>query len=219
MFNIIFPLVLLFWGFVISIFLCFPFISKGYIYLYGAFGEWRALSALKKELPDSYHIFANVKIHENMEADLVVVGPSGVYDVEVKNYKGRIEGDAESKGWTLHKIGRNGGVYEKGIKNPLGQLKRNIYILSKYLRIKGSPAWVNGVVFFVNENASFSHEVLNQRECFMDAGSLGDEIRKNERCPSLSERQINEICEVLEPCISGKPAMRKVDFERETSRS
>ena len=95
----------------------------------GSWGEHKALSALSEALPDQYHLFVNVSVHEKMESDMVVVGPNGVFIVEVKSFNGTLEGGVNDRKWVLHKVGREGGRYTKTIKNPLGQLKRNIAIL------------------------------------------------------------------------------------------
>ena len=70
-------------------------------------------------LPDTYHIFTSVRVHEKMEADAVVVGQNGVFVVESKNYKGELVGTANDKKWTLNKIGRKGGEYSKSVPNRL----------------------------------------------------------------------------------------------------
>lgn len=57
------------------------FLLSGYLFSQcsrrcsGSWGEHKALSALSKELPDQYHLFVNVSVHEKMESDMVVVGP------------------------------------------------------------------------------------------------------------------------------------------------
>lgn len=46
--------------------------------------------------------------------------------------------------------------------NPIKQVKRQIYILSKYLKDNGIKAWIDGYVFFANHNSPVdSKYVLN----------------------------------------------------------
>lgn len=172
------------------------------IYFAGADGEKKALKEIETALPDTYHVFANVKVQENMEADMVVVGPAGVFDVEVKNYNGRLEADVEQDTWTLHKYGRKGGEYGKEIKSPIRQLKRNIHILAGFLRENNIHVWVDGAILFVNPNTSFSSTRMNLSNCFMSGKALGDQILQHESIRQIPQHQVNQICTVLDSCTS-----------------
>ena len=93
----------------------------------GAIGEQKAVDELAK-LPDSYHIINNFKLNFNkpifnrktgetilsVQADHIVVGPTGVFLVETKN-------------WSQESI-KNENLY-----SPVDQIKRSSYALFIYL--------------------------------------------------------------------------------------
>lgn len=46
-----------------------------------------------------------------------------------------------------------GNTFEKNVKNPIKQVKRQIYILAKYLDYYGSRVWVDGYVLLIHGNS------------------------------------------------------------------
>ena len=65
-------------------------------------GEKRVLDFLEFNLPDTYYIIPNVEIASTnprnnriqyWEYDLIVVAPHAIYNIENKDWRGRIEGD------------------------------------------------------------------------------------------------------------------------------
>lgn len=179
--------------------------------LHGSWGEEKALSELQEKLSDDYHIFVDVRVHEKMESDLVITGPNGVFIVEIKNYKGKIEGRADDREWTLHKTGRRGGQYTKTLANPLRQLRRNLYVLSQYLKIQKTPAWLEGRVYFVHKNEWVGGCIPDR--CVANLDVLAHSIRVHipRRYPTAA--QLEGINASLEKCIAKAPAMTKEDFE------
>lgn len=122
----------------------------------GVLGESRALKVLKT-LPDTYHIFSNVTIDQKIgeekkksELDHLVVGPSGIFVIEVKNHYGKITGTADDHHWQQKKSGKQGGVIEGTLYNPTKQVSTHVFRLSKKLQHLGVHSWVQGVVFFSN---------------------------------------------------------------------
>ena len=79
----------------------------------GLEGEQAAAQVLCR-LPDSYSCYQNLRVFydgKESEMDMVVVGPTGVFIVEVKNQNGTIIGDWDQPYWTQEKIGQKGGQY------------------------------------------------------------------------------------------------------------
>lgn len=116
----------------------------------GVSGENTATKALAA-LPDDYSVFTNVHLSDGQkrcEIDAVLVGPKGVFAIEVKGHNGIIEGSHDQENWTQHKVGRKGGEYSNSIKSPIRQLNRNIYFLANYYKQKNINAWINGIVAF-----------------------------------------------------------------------
>ena len=179
----------------------------------GSWGEHEALSGLSKELPDQYHLFVNVSVHEKMESDMVVIGPNGVFIVEVKSFNGTLEGSVNDRNWVLHKVGRKGGRYTKTIKNPLRQLKRNIAILSQYLKLERCSAWIDGVVLFPNDNTEWCDGVPDK--CFEASRDVAQHIVSYEPRRPLSEHLIGKLIASLEKCQEGS-AMTLNEFKDKT---
>lgn len=124
----------------------------------GASGELKTLKQLDK-LPDDYVLFNQIDVPNAKtkrgytELDLVVVGPNGVFVIEVKNNNSKVTGDEQAPNWTAHKVGQKGGRYTAEVRNPIKQLKKQVHVLSNYLKGKKASTWLEGVVFFSHRNA------------------------------------------------------------------
>lgn len=127
------------------------------ILLAGAAGEDIVIERLK-QLPDSYTVYNQVDIPNAKsrtgynEADIIVVGPNAVFVIEVKHNSGRISGTDSDAQWRVKKVSRGGGIYGKTMRNPISQVKRLIWLLSRELKAKHSRAWIQGVVLFSHHN-------------------------------------------------------------------
>ena len=122
----------------------------------GRCGEVVATNAIKGVLRDGDLLFTNVEISYNdrpTELDNVVVNQYGVFIIEVKNYKGRLYGTEDDYEWKKYKDDGYGNTFEKNVKNPIKQVKRQIYILAKYLDYYGSRVWVDGYVLLIHGNS------------------------------------------------------------------
>lgn len=129
----------------------------------GVQGERIALWIMRL-LPGDYHIFPGLRITDetgSSEMDLVILGPTGIFVVEAKNYKGKLNGDwsdhdlyqkrvKESRRGLLRRKYRR-EVGETKVKyNPLKQVGTHVYRLSRYLKKEGVACWIQGCVWFVN---------------------------------------------------------------------
>lgn len=143
-----------FWWFLLAVFLII-FLNTGATKRAGAAGEDTTLSILSA-LPDSYTIFNQIPVPNEQsrtgytELDFIVLGPNGVFVIEVKNHNGTITGSEEDREWIQHKIGRNGTPYTASMRNPIRQLKRQIWALNQFTKKRGYATWLEGIVFFSN---------------------------------------------------------------------
>lgn len=168
----------------------------------GIAGERFATDVLSM-LPNSYTVFQNVTVthaDKKSEIDNIVVGKSGVFIVEVKNHNGYISGDLEDTQWIQHKVGRGGTPYEKEMYNPVKQVGTHIYRLANYLRDKGVSTYIEGIVYFVNDDCRLrltgnstisvfsSYEQEEERICryILDGNS------------NLDGRSVNTICRLID---------------------
>lgn len=119
----------------------------------GLKGEKQTIRILKK-LPKNYYVLNNVYIKHKgrkKELDFIVIGPNGVFIVEVKNHKGEIVGNYNDEVLVQNKMGKNGGKYSKEFKNPLMQLNEQVVLTKNFLLSYNLNISINGVVYFSND--------------------------------------------------------------------
>ena len=120
--------------------------GKGYSWQKGLEGE-NLVSDYLNTLPKNYFVYNDVKLPgKGGNIDHIVIGPTGIYVIETKNYSGkyRIKGNQ----WTYYKNG-----YPKVIKNNPGtQVRRNTKDLINFLSEKGistTGTWITSLVAFI----------------------------------------------------------------------
>lgn len=179
-----------------------PFLNFGTTEEFGAKGEDATLEILK-QLPDSYTLFNQVKVPNEesrdgtTELDFIVVGPNGVFAVEVKHNNSTIYGNETAKEWRVLKIGRGGTPYTKIIRNPVKQVKKQIWALSSFLKAKKHKVWVEGMVFLSNPNSRLEFEGESSIPIIQQNG-LVEHIQncKPRYIPSDIQRVIRNIAEI-----------------------
>jgi len=169
------------------------------IQLHGLNGERRLTSQLAK-LPEDYDIYTNVFVEwqgKKSELDSVVVGPTGIYVVEMKSMRGRVYGDEAEKNWYLEKTGRQGGVYGKEFYNPTKQVGTHVYRLANNLRPLSKNLWVQGVVLFDRETSldvtsqkSIVTNDVDQLRAYIEKQPLTVEAKDIARIKSYFERGV-----------------------------
>lgn len=129
----------------------------------GIRGEKAAARAVESVLREGDRLFTNVIIEYNgepAELDIVVVNRYGVFIIEVKNYIGYIVGGEDDYVWQKFKTTDAGNTYERTVKNPIRQVKREIYILAHFLEYYGSRVWVKGYVILLHDNSPVESNYL-----------------------------------------------------------
>ena len=120
----------------------------------GMRGEAIAEEVIRSVLRPEDVLLTNVGIEfeeKLAELDCVVVNTCGVFIFEVKNYSGTLYGDVEDQYWEKEHVSATGNTYWKNVRNPIGQVKRQIYLLASYLRYYGVNVWVEGFVILLND--------------------------------------------------------------------
>lgn len=129
----------------------------------GKLGEEKAFSVIRSVLKEGDLLFTNVSfVYDGRpaETDCIIVNKFGVFIIEVKNYVGKIIGSEKDFEWTKYKLTERGNVYEKTVKNPVRQVKRQIYLLAKYLDYHGVRVWVKGYALFIHGNSPIKSESI-----------------------------------------------------------
>lgn len=160
----------------------------------GKEGELQAKKILNHYLNENDLLLNNVNISihgRNTELDYVVINNNGVFIFEVKNFSGKLVGDEDDQYWNKYKISRGNKEYIKEIRNPIKQLKREIYLLKEYLKYYGVDLWIEGYVLFVNMNSPVESEyTVNDK-------SEIDDILHLRRNQVLTKNQIEKIISIL----------------------
>jgi len=116
-------------------------------------GEKRLLDYLEIHLPEYYYLIPNVEIASTnpknnrtqyWEYDLIVVAPHGIYNIENKDWKGRIEGDDHY--WYLN---------DRQMPNPLKTGRQKTAILASKLKetnFEWKKAWIQNMLTLSFDN-------------------------------------------------------------------
>lgn len=122
----------------------------------GRRGEEIAAEIISRVLREGDHLLTNIEIAydgRQAEMDCIIVNKFGVFIFEVKNYSGQLAGEEDDYEWQKIKITDSGNMYAKQVKNPIRQLKRQVYLLAHYLRHHRVKAWVEGYVILLHQNS------------------------------------------------------------------
>lgn len=122
----------------------------------GRHGEEIAVEIISRVLKEGDHLLTNIEIAydgRRAEMDCIVVNKFGVFIFEVKNYSGQLVGDEDDYEWQKVKITDSGNMYAKQVKNPIRQLKRQVYLLAHYLQDHRIRVWVEGHVILLHQNS------------------------------------------------------------------
>ena len=160
----------------------------------GKEGEILAGKMIHQYLNEQDILFNNVEIvvhGRETELDYVVINKNGVFIFEVKNYSGELEGNEDDQYWNKYKISSGNNEYVKEVRNPIKQLKREIYLLKEYLKYYGIDLWINGYVLFVNMNSPIDSDYTINNESELNS------ILHTRGGQTLNKKQIEKIVNIL----------------------
>ena len=160
----------------------------------GIRGEEAAARAIESVLREDDHFLKNVSIEYDgkpAELDNVIVNKYGVFIIEVKNYTGYIVGNEDDYEWQKYKTTDAGNTYEKTVKNPIRQVKRQVYILARYLEYYGPRAWVRGYAILLHGNSPVQSEYV-----LTSLADIDHAIHTPDR-RMLDAKTVNRITELL----------------------
>jgi hypothetical protein len=160
----------------------------------GLDGEEALRTYLKNTLPDEYTLFYNVPV-EHGDIDCLLMGPGGLYAIEVKNHKGVITYTNNS--WRQLKRSRHGNVYMGKLNNPSMQLIQNIKWLKGYLGRYDIKPWIKGLIVFTNPGVILSIDNLPIVKA-VKLEDLGKTITDdNILSPSLQQKTETHILQLM----------------------
>ncbi|MDQ3706498.1 MAG: NERD domain-containing protein [Chloroflexota bacterium] len=107
--------------------------SQEYSYRTGSVGEQRVVDRMLEVLDAQWTIFRNVDLgNRDGDIDVVLVGPGGIWAVEVKNYKGTFR--VVNGSWYYE---TSNGHMERMRRGPGAQVRTNASQLCEYLKERG----------------------------------------------------------------------------------
>jgi len=160
----------------------------------GRIGDSIATAVIQEILREDDVLLTNVEIclqDRQMELDNVIVNGNGVFVIEVKNWSGELSGTEDDYEWIESKMTPGGYFYQKKLKNPIRQIKRQIYILSQFLKQNEIRVWVYGYVFFVQYNSPIESQYILKTQQDIDVaihGNIGN---------ALTDAEIKKIKDLL----------------------
>lgn len=163
----------------------------------GRRGEEYVSDLIRDILNEDDILLNNVSISaddKEAELDNVIINKNGIFVIEVKNYSGILVGDEDDYEWVKKKISSGGELYIKDVKNPIKQVKRQVYVLSQYLKDNKINVWIDGYVFLVERNSPVSSEYVLESE-----GDIEEVIHRPGKKP-LSEKTVIKITNLLKRC-------------------
>ena len=161
-------------------------------------GEEEALWQIRRVLHNDDTLLTNVELSfEGMctELDAVIVNTYGVFIIEVKNYSGVLKGGEDDFEWTKIKTTPGGQKFIINVKNPLKQVKRQTYILAKYLERAGISVWVTGFALLLQGNSPVQNKYV-----LTSLSDLDHRIHTPGR-KRLSAHTAKQICTLLKRSI------------------
>jgi len=120
-------------------------------YRAGMIGEQKVTRTLSAALSDEYSIFIDVKLESMVSGNIdhIVVGPTGIFVIETKNYKGKISYYGDN--WE--------GV---GRRSPSRQARINAMRIKKVLAssscLKSKPFWIQGIVVLADNRSEITEK-------------------------------------------------------------
>ncbi len=133
--------------------------------LAGNRGEAKATRIIQSVLRSNDWLFTHFTLESNgrrSEMDEIVVNQFGVFIFEVKDWNGTITGREEDSNWLQYKTTYEDQTYENVRKNPIKQVRGQVYALKEYLKENGVYVWVSGYVLMLQGNSPVrSERVLN----------------------------------------------------------
>jgi hypothetical protein len=160
-------------------------------YRRGQEGEDNVVQLIVQALDGNWHLFRNISLpgRNKGDLDLVLVGPPGVWVLEVKNFSGTYRNVGEN--WQY----RNGKHWRNISKNLSRQAFNNALRLANFLQADRLKVFVNTAIVWANPESPLYVE--NPSVAVWRYDRLPDELGNIWQGEKLSEAERNKIVEKL----------------------
>lgn len=160
-------------------------------YRLGQEGEDLTIQVIAGALDGNWHVFRNVSLPGRNQGDLdiVLLGPSGVWVLEVKNFRGDYINRGED--WEFHR----GNKWVKALGNPSRQVVKNAVRLSNFLKADRLETFVNPAIVWANQESKL--EVQNPHVPIWRLERLPDELGNIWQGEKISTENREKIAQKL----------------------
>jgi len=153
-----------------------------------------ALKQTLSSLPDNFVAFYNVPINNSGDIDCILVGPKGVFAIEIKNHKGTII--YSENGWKQIKTGQGGSQYQGHLTNPGKQLLTNMHKFKTFLTENNIHVWIQPVLVFTNPEADI---VLEKDPTPIIVCKIEDMLNViSNSGKTIQQKLVDRICDLLQ---------------------
>lgn len=120
----------------------------------GQEGEEKVIQLILQVLDGNWRVFRNLNLpgSDKGDLDIVLVGPPGVWVLEVKNFQGKYRNIGGN--WEY----RTGKAWRPAIVNPSKQVINNAYRLKNFLKADRLNVFVESAIVWANQDSSLSIE-------------------------------------------------------------
>ena len=157
----------------------------------GEDGEDRVAELILQALDGNWHLFRNISLpgRNKGDFDFVLVGPPGVWVLEVKNFRGEYRNIGDR--WE-YKKGKN---WKTASSNPSQQAQKNALRLANFLKADGLNVFVNAVVVWANQESPLFIE--NPVVAIWPYNRLADELGNIWQVEKFTESERRKITDKL----------------------
>jgi hypothetical protein len=156
-------------------------------YRRGQEGEDNVVQLIVQALNGNWYLFRNLSLpgRNKADLDLVLVGPPGVWALEVKNFRGEYRNIGETWEW------KNGRNWKPARANPSRQAQNSAYRLKNFLKADNLNVFVNPAVVWANTESLLTVE--NPSVAVWSYDRLPDELGNIWQGEKLSEAERQKI--------------------------
>jgi hypothetical protein len=161
------------------------------LYRKGEEGEERVTDLIKRNLNGDWSLFRNVTIpgQKGGDMDAVLVGPNGVWNLEIKALSGKFTNIGEM--WQC----LEGKQWQSMKRNPSTQSRNNALRLKKLFKADHVSTYVNSVVVWANPESPL--KVENPSVAVWTLDRLEEELGNIQEGKEISETDRKKICDKL----------------------
>ncbi|MEP7288238.1 MAG: nuclease-related domain-containing protein [Chloroflexota bacterium] len=157
----------------------------------GQEGEDSVIAVISQSLDGNWYLFRDLVLPGRSKGDLdaVLIGPSGVWVLEIKTFTGEYRNIGEQ--WEY----RAGNRWKLSKSNPSRQVQNNAIRLSSFLKADNIQQWITPAVVWANPDSPLTVE--NPTTTVWSLDRLADELGNIWHGETIAEPKRNQIIEKL----------------------